>query len=87
MRRYSATEAARRFAALIDEAEAGPIVIENHGRERAALVSIRRYQIYEALVRCELDLMTAEKASGEPPLPGARARLRLKARNAAETGT
>lgn len=83
MARYSTTDAARRFSAMLDLSEREPVLIERHGRPRAALVSMRRFELYEALLRREMEAMAAAAAdSGGKPVEGAgqgaRARLRLK---------
>ena len=44
MRSVSATEAKQNFAAVLDSAQRGPIVIRRHDREVAAVVSIEDYE-------------------------------------------
>lgn len=51
MRKASTKEAARRFFSVLKDADNGPVVIERRGRPRAAVVSYRRFQLYEKLVK------------------------------------
>ncbi|HEX4007649.1 MAG TPA: type II toxin-antitoxin system Phd/YefM family antitoxin [Acidobacteriaceae bacterium] len=44
MRSVSATEAKQNFAAVLDSAQRGPVVIRRHDREIAAVVSIEDYE-------------------------------------------
>lgn len=88
---YSTSEAARRLSAIIAEAERAPVVIDNHGKPRAALVSMRRFHLYEALLQKELEAMAAEApiaadGAGDDAKPGMAARRRLKARPSAGGG-
>lgn len=50
MRKISTKEAARRFFSVLKDAENAPIIIERHGRPRAAIVSARRFGLYEKLI-------------------------------------
>lgn len=86
MAAYSTSEAARRLSALLSEAERRTVIIERHGRARAAPVSMRRYEIYEGLVRKELDAMALESLEGAlgaacEGKTGQAARLLLRARS------
>ncbi len=83
---YSTSEAARRLSALLEEADHRPVIIKRHGRARAALVSMRRYEIYEALFAKELGDMATENLQGAMTAAcegklGTAARLRLRARS------
>ncbi|MFN3959022.1 MAG: type II toxin-antitoxin system Phd/YefM family antitoxin [Parvularculaceae bacterium] len=86
MKSYSTAETARRLSAILKEADGRPVIIKRHRRPRAALVSMRRFEIYEALFKKELDEMAAESLQGaltaacEGKL-GTAARLRLRARS------
>ena len=51
MRKTSTKEAARRFFSVLKDADDAPVVIERHGRPRAAVVSYRRFQLYEKLIK------------------------------------
>ncbi len=50
MKRVSSKAAARRFHAVLKDADAMPVMIERHGRPRAVVVSARRFQVYEKLL-------------------------------------
>jgi prevent-host-death family protein len=45
---YSARDAAKKFGALLEDADAGPVEITKSGRRRAVLVSARSWAEYEA---------------------------------------
>jgi prevent-host-death family protein len=45
MEYVSATEAKQNFAAMIDKTRNGPVVIQNHQRDVAALVSMEDYDL------------------------------------------
>jgi prevent-host-death family protein len=44
MRYISATEAKQNFAAVLDNAQRGPVVIRRHNREIAAIISMEDYE-------------------------------------------
>ncbi len=48
MKSYSARDAAKRFGALLEDADSGPVEITKNGRRRAVLVSARSWAEYEA---------------------------------------
>lgn len=48
MKTYSARDAAKKFGALLEDADAGPVAILKSGRPRAVLVSARHWAEYEA---------------------------------------
>ncbi len=50
MRKVSTKTAARAFFSVLKDADKSPVIIERHGRPRAAVVSIRRFQLYEKLI-------------------------------------
>ncbi len=85
MPNFSTKEAARRFSAVLKAADKAPVIIERHGKPRVAVVSMRRYEIYEKLYWMMSDEMAAESlieamtAVGEGRLKTA-ARHRLMAR-------
>ncbi|MFZ5617202.1 MAG: type II toxin-antitoxin system Phd/YefM family antitoxin [Pseudomonadota bacterium] len=60
MRRVSTKEAARRFYQLLDAAEEAPVMIERHGRPRAAIVSARDFEIVARILAREKDWLAAE---------------------------
>lgn len=91
MRNYTTKEASRRLAAVLKDAQLSPVVIERHGRPRAAVMSIRRFELCEMLLRNALDEMAVDALHGS--LEAAKdgklktsARLRLMARSAAGLG-
>ena len=50
MTAISSKAASRRFFSVLKDADKAPVVIERHGRPRAAVVSIRRFRLYEKLL-------------------------------------
>ncbi len=69
----TATEAAKGFGQLVDEAQAEPITIEKNGRPVAVIYSYREAQEIEALKLAELRRFVAEgiedsKAGNVQPL-------------------
>ena len=56
----TATEAAKGFGQLVDEAQAEPITIEKNGRPVAVIYSYREAQEIEALKLAELRRFVAE---------------------------
>lgn len=59
MCKVSTKEAARRFYQLLDAAEKGPVMIERHGRPRAAIMSARDFEIVLRIVAREKERLTA----------------------------
>ncbi|NWG92273.1 MAG: type II toxin-antitoxin system prevent-host-death family antitoxin [Parvularculaceae bacterium] len=55
MRRISSKGAARRMAAVLDAADTAPVVIERRGKPRAVVVSARRFDLYETVLRALTD--------------------------------
>lgn len=91
MTTFSSKEAQRRFHAVLKAADVGPVVIERHRRPRAAVVSMRRFEIYEALWRKEMDAMALESLQGALDAANegkvrTSARMILRARSLARTG-
>lgn len=73
MKQITATEAAKGFGQLVDEAQAEPITIEKNGRPVAVIYSYREAQKIEALKLAELRRFVAEgiedsKAGNVQPL-------------------
>ena len=73
MKQMTATEAAKGFGQLVDEAQAEPITIEKNGRPVAVIYSYREAQEIEALKLAELRRFVAEgiedsKAGNVQPL-------------------
>lgn len=73
MKQITATEAAKGFGQLVDEAQAEPITIEKNGRPVAVIYSYREAQEIEALKLAELRRIVAEgiedsKAGNVQPL-------------------
>ena len=73
MKQVTATEAAKGFGQLVDEAQAEPITIEKNGRPVAVIYSYREAQEIEALKLAELRRFVAEgiedsKAGNVQPL-------------------
>jgi len=73
MKQMTATEAAKGFGQLVDEAQAEPITIEKNGRPVAVIYSYREAQEIEALKLAELKRFVAEgiedsKAGNVQPL-------------------
>jgi prevent-host-death family protein len=73
MKQITATEAAKGFGQLVDEAQAEPITIEKNGRPVAVIYSYREAQEIEALKLAELRRFVAEgiedsKAGNVQPL-------------------
>jgi len=60
MKQMTATEAAKGFGQLVDEAQAEPITIEKNGRPVAVIYSYRESQEIEALKLAELRRFVAE---------------------------
>jgi prevent-host-death family protein len=60
MKQMTATEAAKGFGQLVDEAQAEPITIEKNGRPVAVIYSYRESQEIEALKLAELKRFVAE---------------------------
>ena len=60
MKQITATEAAKGFGQLVDEAQAEPITIEKNGRPVAVIYSYRESQEIEALKLAELKRFVAE---------------------------
>ena len=73
MKQITATDAAKGFGQLVDEAQAEPITIEKNGRPVAVIYSYREAQEIEALKLAELRRFVAEgiedsKAGNVQPL-------------------
>jgi len=73
MKQMTATEAAKGFGQLVDQAQAEPITIEKNGRPVAVIYSYREAQEIEALKLAELRRFVAEgiedsKAGNVQPL-------------------
>ena len=73
MKQITATEAAKGFGQLVDEAQAEPITIEKNGRPVAVIYSYREAQEIEAMKLAELRRFVAEgiedsKAGNVQPL-------------------
>lgn len=91
MTAYSIGDVKRRLATALDEAQRRPVIIKRHGRARAAIISMRCFDIYETLIRKEFEQMAAKtlhdsiKATREGRLTTA-AQLRIKARDMAQRG-
>jgi len=60
MKQMTATEAAKGFGQLVDEAQAEPITIKKNGRPVAVIYSYREAQEIEALKLAELKRFVAE---------------------------
>ena len=60
MKQMTATEAAKGFGQLVDEAQAEPITIKKNGRPVAVIFSYRESQEIEALKLAELTRFIAE---------------------------
>ena len=60
MKQMTATEAAKGFGQLVDEAQAEPITIEKNGRPVVVIYSYREAQEIEALKLAELRRFVAE---------------------------
>ena len=91
MKSYSTKTASRRLSAVLKDAQLSPVFIDFHGRPRAAVVSISRYELYEKLLRKAMDEMAVEALNDS--LDAARegkfktaARLRLMARSMGRGG-
>jgi len=69
MRRYSATEASKKFGALLREADAGPVEIGRNGpRRRYVLMSREVFDVYETIREAhsrDRVLATFESAMGK----------------------
>jgi len=48
------------MAAVLDAADAAPVVIERRGKPRAVVVSARRFDLYETVLRALTDEMASE---------------------------
>ena len=73
MKQMTATQAAKGFGQLVDEAQAEPITIEKNGRPVAVIYSYREAQEIEALKLAELRRFVAKgiedsKAGNVQPL-------------------
>ena len=91
MRTYTTKEASRRLAAVLKDAQLSPVLIERHGRARAAVMSMRRFELCEKLLRNAMDEMAVDALHGslEAAQDGklkTAARLRLMARSMAGLG-
>lgn len=91
MKTYTTKEASRRLAAVLKDAQLSPVVIERHGRPRAAVISMRRHELCEKLLRQAMDDMAVEalNESIDATRGGSfktAARLRLLARSMARMG-
>ncbi len=60
MRRLSASDAAHRFGEMIDAAQIEPVIVERHGRARAVIMSVGRFEAYEKLLRERSYALAAE---------------------------
>jgi prevent-host-death family protein len=89
MRTFTAREAYKKFGALLEAADAGPVAILKAGRPRAVVLSARRFEDYQKaydkeneerfadLIQLSLDLLKEDKlGKGQRALALAR-RLRL----------
>jgi prevent-host-death family protein len=91
VRTYTTKEASRRLSAVLKDAQVSPVVIERHGRGRAAVMSIRRFELCEKLLRNAMDEMAVDalhdslEAAKDGKLRTA-AQLRLMARSMAGLG-
>lgn len=88
MKAYSIKEASRRLGDVLNEAQNLPVVINYHGRPRAAVVSMKRFKLCEKLLRDAIDEMAVEglRGSVEAARSGrlrTAARLRLMAKSLA----
>lgn len=64
MRKVSTKEAARRFYQLLNAAEKGPVMIERHGRPRAAIMSARDFEIVQRILAREKTRLAAGLLQG-----------------------
>lgn len=55
MKMMTATDASKKFGALLEAADAGPVAILKDGRRRAVVLSARDFEAYEAAYRKESD--------------------------------
>ncbi|MGC2620833.1 MAG: type II toxin-antitoxin system Phd/YefM family antitoxin [Acidobacteriaceae bacterium] len=60
MRYISATEAKQNFAAVLDDAQQGGVVIRRHDRDVAAVVSMKDYEIIRKIRIQEFLRLSAE---------------------------
>ena len=59
MRYISATEAKQNFAALLDAAQRGPVVIRRQARDQAVVISPQEYDRLRGVAITELDVLSA----------------------------
>lgn len=59
MRYVSATEAKQNFAAMIDAAQRGPVVIRRQARDSAVLISPQEYDRLRGVLVSELEALCA----------------------------
>lgn len=91
MKTYTTKEASRRLAAVLKDAQLSPVLIERHGRPRAAIMSMRRFDLCEKLLRQAMDEMAVDAlhdsidSTRDGKLRTAR-QLRLMARSMAGIG-
>jgi len=79
MRTYSIKEASRRLGDVLKDAQSLPVVINYHGRPRAAVVSMKRFELCEKLLKDAIEEMAVEGLRGS--IDAARSgRLRTAAR-------
>lgn len=64
MRYVSATEAKQNFAAMIDAAQRGPVVIRRQARDSAVLISPQEYDRLRGVLVSELEALCA-RVSGQ----------------------
>jgi PHD/YefM family antitoxin component YafN of YafNO toxin-antitoxin module len=61
MHRISSKAAEKQFFAVLKNADEAPVIIERHGRARAAIVSISRFRLYEKLLAYFADEVAIEQ--------------------------
>jgi antitoxin Phd len=59
MRYMSATEAKQNFAALLDAAQRGPVVIRRQARDQAVVISPQEYDRLRGVAIAELEVLSA----------------------------
>jgi len=59
MRSISATEAKQNFAALLDAAQRGPVVIRRQARDQAVVISPQEYDRLRGVAIAELEVLSA----------------------------
>jgi prevent-host-death family protein len=64
MRYISATEAKQNFAALLDAAQRGPVVIRRQARAQAVLISVQDYDRLRGIAVAELEAIS-DRASAK----------------------